>query len=185
MDFSILENSVKNGLKSDKSGHDFKHIMRVYKLALEIAKSEKKVDLEVLRASTLLHDIAFSKGFFKGEHGDVSAKLAKPILLKAGFPKSKIPDVLIAIEVHNYWFHNEKNVSIEAKILRDADKLDAIGYNGIIRMILYCINANKSIKQELKDLSKIESKFETKKGKQLAKKRIKIIKDFSANLEKE
>lgn len=184
-DFNELKKISREVLKSDATGHDFAHTMRVFKLALRIAKTEKNVDSEILKASALLHDIAYSKGFFKGEHGDISAKLAKPILLGLGFPKTKIPKVLDSIRVHNYWFHNESSASIEAKILRDADRLDAIGYNGVIRMVLYCINAKKDIMQELKDLATLEKQFQTREGKKTAHKRVKIIKDFIINLGKE
>lgn len=183
--FNKLKRVIKTSLPRNNSGHDFEHVFRVYNLALKIAKFEKNVDLEILKASVLLHDIAYLKRFFKGDHGDIGAKIAKPILQKIRFPKLKIDKVLKAIRLHNFWFHEEKNVSIEIKILRDADRLDSLGYIGIIRAIYYCILSKKDPIKGIENQLILEKQFETKKGEELSKKKIKVIKHFIYNLKKE
>jgi len=185
MTINEIERFVKVALARESTGHDFGHIKRVYNLVLRIAKGESKADLEVLKVAALLHDLAYTKGFFSGEHGVVSAKLAKPFLKKSGLPASKQKKVIQAIKLHNYWFHKSKNDPIETKILRDADRLEIIGYVGIVREILYCANSQKPVTEGLKELLKLNDEFETKTGKKLAASRLKIVKNFIINLEKE
>jgi len=185
MPINELKKFVKVALGKESTGHDFGHITRVYKLALCIAKGEKNADLEVLKIAVLLHDLAYTKGFFSGEHGDISADLAKPLLSRMELTETKQKKALQAIKLHNYWFHKGGNDFIETKILRDADRLEIIGYIGITREILYCANAKKPILDGLKDLLKLEVEFETKIGKKLSKARLRVIKNFITNFEKE
>jgi len=115
--------------------HDFSHTQRVYDLAVMIAKSEEDVDMDVVRAAALLHDIARSKQD-NGEvicHAEGGAKMAREILEKMNFPKDKIDAVVYSIGVHRHSagiFPDTK----EAVILQDADRLDAIGAITIGRM---------------------------------------------------
>ena len=177
-----LKDIVKKGLDHEGSGHDFKQTMKVYNNAMKIAEGEN-VDLDVIKTSVLFHDYAYSEKFFEGEHGDISAKLAKPIIEKENFAKEQVRKILLSIEKHNFWQHNESDVPIETKILRDADRLDAIGYTGILRAISYAINAKKNPIQSLKDQLTIS--FETKKGIELSNERFRVIREFIQNIESE
>jgi len=114
--------------------HDFMHTERVLNLALHIGEKEG-ADLEIITLSALLHDIARkeqdeSKG--KICHAQRGAELAKDILKEKGMDEDKINRVIHCIEAHRF-----RNgcipESIEAKVLSDADKLDAIGAIGIGR----------------------------------------------------
>jgi uncharacterized protein len=114
--------------------HAFDHTQRVYNLALKIGKKEK-ADLDVIKASALLHDIARLKEDNKeiechAEHG---AEMAEKILKETGFPEDKIKNVVHSIKVHR---DSKKLIAEtkEAKILQDADKLDALGAITIARM---------------------------------------------------
>lgn len=63
----------------EKGGsHAFDHTQRVYNLALHLAKSEK-VDLDIIKAATLLHDIARLKQDNKecGCHAEEGGKMAE------------------------------------------------------------------------------------------------------------
>lgn len=122
-------------LEKNDFSHGFSHVERVTRLALHIGEREK-ADLEIIEAAALLHDIA--RGMEdRGEvedHAEESARLAKDILIKIGFPKEKIDKVCHCIEVHR----SKKTKSartLEAKILQDADRLDALGAVDIARVI--------------------------------------------------
>ena len=52
---------VYEQLKSDASGHDWFHIDRVRKLALHIAREEKKGNEFIIEMAALLHDIPDDK----------------------------------------------------------------------------------------------------------------------------
>ncbi|MGD9276617.1 MAG: HD domain-containing protein [Candidatus Pacearchaeota archaeon] len=113
----------------EKGGsHAFDHTQRVFNLALHLSK-EKEIDLDILKASVLLHDIARKKqDELNGEicHAQEGAKIAKEILEKTDFPEDKIEKVVHAIEAHRQSRGPEPETE-EAKILSDADKLDALG----------------------------------------------------------
>ncbi len=131
-----LREIVKKEMEGTDPSHDFLHVTRVYNLCLEIAKYEKNVDLEVLKISALLHDIARLKEYTdktgKIDHAFESAKVAERILKKMKYPKEKIEKIKHCIVSHRFRGNNTPK-TIEAKILYDADKLDVIGATGIAR----------------------------------------------------
>jgi len=115
------------------SGHDYGHVLRVYNTAKNIGNIEN-ADLLVLEAASLLHDIGYpeEKKHPEKDHAEESAKEALTILNEVDFPKEKIKDVLYAIRTHRF----SKGIlpeTTEAKILQDADRLDALGAVGIMR----------------------------------------------------
>lgn len=118
------------------SAHDMDHVMRVYNMALNIAKHEKKVDIDILKVATLLHDIARVKEDDDKTgntcHAEESAKMCVSILSNMGYSSEKIEKVKHCISSHRYKTNNEPE-TIEAKILFDADKLDSLGAIVILR----------------------------------------------------
>lgn len=138
-----IEKIAKRKLKG--SSHNWDHTKRVYNLALKLAKN-KKIDLDVLKVSALLHDIEREKED-KNKTGSIchakeSAKTAFKILKNINFSKNKIKNVIHCIETHRFR-KNKKPNSKEAKILYDADKLDALGAVGVARTFLWAAE-NKS-----------------------------------------
>ncbi|MDD5566692.1 MAG: HD domain-containing protein [Patescibacteria group bacterium] len=117
------------------SAHNIEHVMRVYHLAMKLAKRER-VDLEVIKIAILLHDIGGAKErndpSGKTDHAVESAKIAKPFLQKLGLSKSKIEHILSCIISHRYR-SEQKAKTLEAKIVFDADKLETVGAVGIAR----------------------------------------------------
>ncbi|MFA5886973.1 MAG: HD domain-containing protein [Patescibacteria group bacterium] len=120
----------------DCSAHDLDHVLRVYNLALIIAENETGVDLEILQAAVLLHDIGGAQEANDPtgatDHAVVGQEMAKPILEKLNFSPDQIAHIQDCILSHRYRTDN-KPKTIEAKILFDADKLDAIGAIGVAR----------------------------------------------------
>ena len=118
------------------SAHDLMHTHRVYKNCMIIAKNMKDVDMELLKVSSLLHDIARVRedadNTEKIDHATEGAEMARKILLDLGCDNSFIEKVSHAIQVHRYRGSNIP-ITIEEKILFDADKLDILGAIGIAR----------------------------------------------------
>ena len=115
--------------------HDWLHVKRVYRLAERIA-GEEGADLEVVRRAVLLHDIGRQKED-NGEindHAEWGARKAEEILEERGF--EEIEKVVHCIESHRYSTGPEPEI-LEAKILSDADNLDALGASGIARTFAY------------------------------------------------
>jgi HD superfamily phosphodiesterase len=114
--------------------HRTDHILRVWNKSKELCK-KLGGDMDVMVATVLLHDLGRHLGL--EIHGRESAELAKPILEKHGFPADKMKKTLEAISQHDYTFPPEKRTLLEAKILYDADKMDAFGVVGVYRHILF------------------------------------------------
>ncbi len=112
------------------AAHDFDHVLRVLALAERIGQAEGAA-MDIVRAATLLHDVARAEEERSGVcHAKVGAERAHQIL--AGHPADKVEAVAQAIASHR--FRDEVvPLTLEAKVLYDADKLDAIGAIGIAR----------------------------------------------------
>ncbi len=112
------------------AAHDFDHVLRVLALAERIGQAEGAA-MEIVRTATLLHDVARAEEERTGTcHAKAGAERARQIL--AGQPADKVEAVAQAIASHR--FRDEVvPQTLEAKVLYDADKLDAIGAIGIAR----------------------------------------------------
>lgn len=123
---------VKQKLEGAEAGHDWFHIERVWKLSKKIAQSEN-CNLEVVELSALLHDIADPK-FHDGDE-TLALKISREFLEDLKVDESAIQQVLFVIQ--NISFKNRgeapKKLSIELKIVQDADRIDAIGAIGVAR----------------------------------------------------
>lgn len=128
-----LKTEAEKMLAGRDPGHDFAHVMRVFRAAEQIGRKEG-ADMEVLLAAALLHDIiVYPKGSEKRiKSADESAELAEKMLAARGWPADRIEKVAYCIRTHSY-SKNLNPETLEAKILQDADRLDALGAIGIAR----------------------------------------------------
>jgi uncharacterized protein len=114
--------------------HDFDHVVRVLALAERLAL-EEGADLEIVRTATMLHDVARSHGDRMAEdHAQAGAEFARRLL--AGQPAEKVEAVAQAIAAHRFR-SGPSPQTVEAKVLHDADKLDAIGAIGVARAFAF------------------------------------------------
>lgn len=127
---------VQNELENAEGGHDWWHIYRVWKLALQIAM-EEEANLFIVGMGALLHDIADSK--FNGGDEEIGPKKAIEFMNEIGLHE----DIINHIEaiIRNISFHKtfeeKKFDSLELRVIQDADRLDAIGAIGIARAFNY------------------------------------------------
>ena len=117
--------------------HDFEHVLRVYRMAERLAEAEG-ADLEIVRAAALLHD---AEGTMPGNesrvnHHHASAEFAAQVLAQEGWDAERIAAVQHCIRAHRYR-GTETPLTLEARILFDADKLDVLGAIGVARVIGY------------------------------------------------
>lgn len=112
--------------------HDFSHIIRVYENAKWIGENEG-ADMDVLLHAALLHDAG--SGSKLDEKSANPAKIAEDFLKKKDIPSEIIDKIIYAIEVHRY-SRGIVPATLEAKILQDTDRLDAMGAIGIARVFM-------------------------------------------------
>ncbi len=199
-----IKNEVKKIIDND-SAHDFEHVMRVYKNAQKICKKEKANEKLVLSAA-LLHDIvSYPKSDKRSKISSIhSAKKSEQILKKYDFSKEEITIISDAIRDHSF-SQNKIPVTLEGKILQDADRLDAIGAIGIARVFAtggslkrpfyniddpFCKTRKPddkiwTVDHFYKKLLNLEALMNTKSGKIEAKKRTKVLKEFLKELKLE
>ena len=187
--YSLIENYMLSCMEDSAHGKD--HIYRVLYNALEIAKTEKDIDYDVLICACLLHDVGRKEQFENPAlcHAEVGGEKAYRFLLENGFDSAYAEHVKKCIVSHRFRKNNLPE-SIEAKVLFDADKLEAAGavgiartliYKGIVSDPLYFLRPDGTISNGENDtepsffheykykLEKIYSNFYTARGEELAK----------------
>ncbi|MEP5153120.1 HD domain-containing protein [Planktotalea sp.] len=131
---ALAETLLPYSIPNDSDGaHDIAHITRVWNNARAIAHVEG-ADWEVLLAATLLHDcISVEKDSpDRAKASSLAAAAARGHLAPLGWDTGKVDATCHAVEAHSF-SANIPTETREAKILQDADRLDAIGLIGIAR----------------------------------------------------
>lgn len=192
---------VKAKLQQDATGYDDWHAIRVWQLSKRIAKHEK-CNLLVTELAAILHDIDDWK--FNGGDTEKGGKVAKQFLLNLKVSDeiaTKVADIITKISFKGANAATP-TLSIEAKIVQDADRLDALGAIGIAR-VFACGNAFKlkiyepdvapilhdsfeqyknkrstSINHFYEKLLLLKDRLHTDAAKQLAKQRHQYMEDF-------
>lgn len=127
---------IKNKLGGEGSGHDWWHVYRVWKNAIQIARHEQ-ADLFVVELAALLHDIADWK--FNNGNDDIGPQLAAEWLKNISVEEPVIIHVCQIIRDISFKGAGVATgmKTIEGMIVQDADRLDAIGAIGIGRAFAY------------------------------------------------
>lgn len=118
--------------------HDFDHVQRVVANATKISRAEG-ADLAVTVPAALLHELFnHPKGHPESHRsGEVCAEHARGVLREDGFDEDHLAAIAYAIEVHPF-SRGITPTTLDAKVLQDADRLDAIGAIGIARCFATC-----------------------------------------------
>ena len=129
-----LATILKKRYSDDSSGHDWLHLERVWKMVKRLAKGER-VDQFVLEMAALLHDVDDSKIKTEGE-----AEFSRTEALLHEFHidadlREKLYEIIRTVSFHGGF--NKKPMSLEGKIVQDADRLEAMGAIGIARCFAY------------------------------------------------
>ncbi|WP_196885898.1 HD domain-containing protein [Aureivirga sp. CE67] len=192
---------VKDKLKDAEGGHDWFHIERVWKNSKLIAKNED-VNHEIVELGALLHDIADAK-FHEGDE-TVGPKVAREFLKDNNVEEEIISHVENIIKYISFKNGDTSHIfdSKELQVVRDADRLDAIGAIGIARAFNYGGFKNRALydpeiepklnqtKEEYKKskaptinhfyekLLLLKDKMHTDSAKEIAEKRHQFMEDF-------
>ncbi len=196
---TIIENAIKyieEFFKDDYSGHDYYHSQRVYNTAIKITDEENNnaIDLTKVKLIALLHDVDDYK---ISPNTSTNLDNARSFLKDNNITNDEIETIIS--DISNLSFSKGKSsdcLSIEGKIVQDADRLEALGAIGIARTFAYSGANNRAIYDpiDIKDsaikhfydkLLKLEDLMNTNYGKQLAKERTNFMKDFLNEFYKE
>ncbi len=188
-----LYEEARNPLKCHGPDHHRRVCLITLDLARKIAEREGiKADREALIAASFLHDLA---AFYPEETGeDYHGKdydLARQAFKKIDFPEEKKEKALEAIKYHGSDpKYKQENESIEVKILRDADKLEAFGPLGVARIIMARTRRGDTLNKIVDDyyikghLQRKWNSITTDEAKQIGRESYKYALDFFAQLHK-
>ncbi|MGV2098511.1 HD domain-containing protein [Rhizobium sp. 21-4511-3d] len=198
---SLAAELIPFATEGDDGSHDLAHVLRVFKNAMRIQKNEGG-DARILAAAVLLHDcVAVEKSSpLRSKASALAAQKASGILQKMGWTAEDIAAVAHAITAHSF-SANVTPETLEAKMLQDADRLDAIGAVGAARCFyiagrmvsgLYDPFDPDARERPLDDrryaidhfqtkLFKLADGFQTEAGRALAAERDKRLRNFLAD----
>ena len=129
---------VKDFFKGESSGHDFYHTMRVYRTAKQLAKIESKtknVDITITLLASLLHDVDDFK--VSPETNNEKSNAVK-FLRENNISEENIKKIIKIIEDVSFVGKDSVTPStLEGMIVKDADRLDALGAIGVGRAFAY------------------------------------------------
>ena len=134
----IVERMAYTYFQGARGSHDWDHTLRVYRLCERIGAAEG-VDMDVVLAAAYLHDIARSQQDNSNGavcHAEKGARLATSILEELPLTPEQKENILHCIRSHRFRGNHIPHTR-EAKVLFDADKLDAIGAIGVARAYLF------------------------------------------------
>ena len=196
---------IRSMYRGSDPAHDFSHILRVYKNARIIGKKEG-ADMQVLLLATLLHDVGSEKKHTT-EHDESDGfgrKAVEAFLESIGLEEEAKEKVLYVVDVHRF-SKGIVPVTLEARILQDADRLDALGAVGIARVFLtggtlgrelyhpddpFCRSREPddgkwNLDHFYRKLLKLELGMHTESAKKLAAARTAVLRRYLLDLEEE
>ena len=135
-----------------KPSHDWSHTQRVYNSCRRIGAREG-ANLFVLSLAALLHDIGREDEYASEGaicHAEASASRARELLLPYHLPPATLDNVLHCISAHRFRGETSPQ-TLEAKVLSDADKLDALGAIGVARAYLWLGEFGRPLYEEPED----------------------------------
>lgn len=123
--------------KNPDPSHDILHVKRVVKLAKKLAANES-ADTNIVIPAAYLHDCVYiSKTDLRRQKASLlSADKAICLLKEWGYPEQFLSPIHHAISAHSFSAKIPAQ-TIEAKIVQDADRLDAMGAVGIFRCFAF------------------------------------------------
>lgn len=130
---SLVQAEVRQRfLQVDDLAHGWEHVSRVDTLARHIAEREG-ANRFIAAMAALMHDLGRTASQQDStHHADLSITLATEILNRYQIPADQQKNILHAILAHSFSRGVEPE-TLEACVVRDADRLDALGAIGVMR----------------------------------------------------
>jgi uncharacterized protein len=186
-------------------GHGPAHLERVVATAMKLA-AEEGARLEIVLPAAWLHDCVHvgKDSPDRPRASQLAAERAARFLEAAGYPSACLPDIRHAIEAHSFSAGIAPQ-TVEAKVVQDADRLDALGAIGLARCIAvgaaldrplyerddpFCRSRTPddrgaSLDHFYTKLLKLADTMQTRAGRREAERRTDFLRAFVAQLETE
>ncbi len=199
---NALEKKISQIASTEDPAHDLLHFKRVVKIAKEICIKEN-AKMEVVVPAAWLHDFVIipKNDPRRKEASQLSADEAIRFLKELSYPEIYLEEIGHAIAAHSF-SANIETKTLEAKIVQDADRLDALGAIGIARCFAtagilktsfyseidpFCENRKIDDKFFTVDhffakLFKIAETLKTESGRIEGFKRVKVMKNYLKDL---
>jgi uncharacterized protein len=190
---------------SHEPAHDFLHVQRVAAAAQRIAEVEG-ADVTIVTAAALLHELFnYPKGHAESQlSGERCAEEARAVLVAEAWSAPRSEAIAYCIRVHSF-SRGIVPETLEAKVLQDADRLDAIGAVGIARCFATCADMKRpfyanddplcrarepndkqwGVDHFFKKLLRIEAGLHTPTAREMAAQRTRFMYAFLAQLDRE
>ncbi len=194
-----IREQARNHFSHARGSHDWDHTLRVHRLCRCIAIAEG-ADLLVAEAAAYLHDIGrVHQDRTDGKlcHAEQGARMATALLADTPLDTPRRENIIHCIASHRFRRGTAPR-TLEAKVLFDADKLDAIGAVGVARAFLFAGELGARLhspevdvamapaysvddtgyREYVVKLSKIRERILTATGRRLADDRHRFMTDF-------
>ena len=187
------------------AAHDISHIKRVVKTTLYLTDIEE-AKVEITLPAACLHDcVAVPKDSpLRSQGSRLAAEAAVEFLGEIGYPADLLPEIAHAIEAHSF-SANIPCQTLEAKVVQDADRMDALGAIGIARCLVvggqfgsaifnphdpFCENREPDDKAYAVDhfyakLFKLPDTMKTEAGRAEAQRRVGLMQEYLDHLKQE
>ena len=187
------------------AAHDLSHVERVVGNARRLGAREQ-ADLAVVVPAAWLHDIVSVRKDSpdRGKASTLAAAEATRVLRGMGYPEELLAPIAHAIEAHSFSAGIAPD-TLEAKVVQDADRLDALGAMGIARCFatsgamgrrLYCSEDPFARSRRLDDreyaldhfplkLLRLADTMQTASGRSQARQRADFLHQFLAQIRSE
>ena len=131
-----FEDFLRHTGSAGDAAHDLEHIRRVVANAVDLAAAEQ-ADLAVVLPAAWLHDCVHiaKDSALRAQASTLASHAAVDFLQRIGYPERYLPAIRHAIAAHSFSAAIPPD-TIEAMVVQDADRLDALGAIGIARCLM-------------------------------------------------
>lgn len=142
---TLIVQWAERSMAQADSGHGLDHVKRVVVNATQLAASER-ANMDVVMPAAWLHDCVFvpKNSSMRSQASRIAADAASEFLTSISYPSTLIDEIHHCIQAHSF-SANVPCQSIEAMVVQDADRLEALGAIGIAR----CLMTGGAMKQRL------------------------------------
>lgn len=154
--------------------HGFDHTLRVVRLC-ETLGAREGADMAALIPAAVFHDIARPLEEETGTpHEEEGARMAAAYLESISYPADLVPGIVHAIRAHRYSSGIDP-ATLEARVLSDADNLDAMGAVGIARTFMQAGEQGRGIEDATRHfydkLLNLKDRMYTESAREIARER--------------